>query len=116
MTKDRPLVCFSVCPKDCFGSCSLEVEVGKGKVIKVRGNRNSPVNQGRICIKGKNYPNMVYGPERLLYPLQRIGRQGEGEFRRISWEQALDIIHKKLKDLKERYGPESVLYYQRFAN
>jgi len=116
MTENRPLVCFSVCPKDCFGSCSLEVEVGKGKIIKVRGNRNSPVNQGRICIKGKNYPNMVYGPERLLYPLQRIGKRGKGEFKRISWKQALDIIHKKLKNLKEQYGPESVLYYNRFAN
>ncbi len=116
MTKDRPLVCFSVCPKDCFGSCSLEVEVEKGKVVKVKGNRNSPVNQGRICLKGKNYPNMVYGPERLLYPLQRIGKRGKGEFKRISWEQALDIIHKKLKNLKEKYGPESVLYYNRFAN
>jgi len=116
MTKNRPLVHFSVCPKDCFGSCSLEVEVEKGKVVKVRGNRNSPVNQGRICIKGKNYPNMVYGPERLLYPLQRIGKRGEGKFKRISWQQALDIIYEKLKNLKEQYGPESVLYYNRFAN
>ena len=116
MTEDRPLVCFSLCPKDCFGSCSLEVEVEKGKVVKVRGNRNSPVNQGRICIKGKNYPNMVYSSERLLYPLQRIDKRGKGEFKRISWEQALDIIYKKLKNLKEQYGPESVLYYNRFAN
>lgn len=116
MTENRPLVCFSVCPKDCFGSCSLEVEVEKGKVVKVRGNRNSPVNQGRICIKGKNYPNMVYGPERLLYPLQRIGERDKGEFKRISWQQALDIIYEKLKNLKEQYGPESVLYYNRFAN
>lgn len=116
MTENRPLAFFTVCPKDCFGSCSLEVEVEKGKVIKVRGNRNSPVNQGRICIKGNNYSNMVYSPERLLYPLQRIGKRGKGEFKRISWEQALDIIHKKLKNLKEQYGPESVLYYNRFAN
>jgi anaerobic selenocysteine-containing dehydrogenase len=94
----------------------LEVEVGKGKIIKIRGNRNSPVNQGRICVKGMNYPNMVYGPERLLYPLQKIGKRGEGEFKRISWEQALDLIYKKLKNLREQYGPESVLYYNRFAN
>jgi len=106
----------SVCPKDCFGSCSLVVDVEKGKIIKVRGNRNSPVNQGRICVKGKNYPNMVYSPERLLYPLQRIGKRGKGEFKRISWERALDIIYEKLKNLKEQYGPESVLYYNRFAN
>ena len=115
MTKNRPLV-HSVCPKDCFGSCSLEVEVGKGKIIKVRGNRNSPVNQGGICVKGMNYPNMVYGPERLLYPLRRIGKRGKGEFKRISWEQVLDTIYEKLKNLREQYGPESVLYYNRFAN
>ncbi|HAJ32265.1 MAG TPA: hypothetical protein DCK79_02685 [Candidatus Atribacteria bacterium] len=116
MTEDRPLVCFSVCPKDCFGSCSLEVNVEKGKIIKVRGNRNSPVNQGRICVKGMDYPNMVYGPDRLLYPLQRIGKRGKGEFERISWEQALDTIYEKLKNLRGQYGPESVLYYNRFAN
>jgi len=122
MTENRPLVhsplVHSVCPKDCFGSCSLEVKVEKGKIIKVEGNRNSPVNQGRICVKGKNYPNMVYGPERLLYPLQRIGNRskGKGEFKRISWEQALETIYKKFKNLKEQYGPESVLYYNRFAN
>ena len=116
MTKNRPLVHFTVCPKDCFGSCSLEVEVEKGKVVKVRGNRNSPVNQGRICVKGINYPNMVYGPDRLLYPLQRIGKRGKGEFERISWEQALDTIYEKLKNLRGQYGPESVLYYNRFAN
>jgi anaerobic selenocysteine-containing dehydrogenase len=63
-----------------------------------------------------NYPNIVYGPERLLYTLRRIGRRGEGEFKRISWEQALDIIYKKLKNLGGQYGPESVLYYNRFAN
>lgn len=106
----------SVCPKDCFGSCSLEVEVEKGKIIKVRGNRNSPVNQGRICTKGMHYPNMLYSPERLLYPLQRIGKRGKGEFKRISWEQTLDSIYEKLKNLKEQYGPESILYYNRFAN
>ena len=106
----------SVCPKDCFGSCSLEVDVEKGKIIKVRGNRNSPVNQGRICTKGMHYPNMLYSPERLLYPLQRIGKRGKGEFKRISWEQTLDSIYEKLKNLKEQYGPESVLYYNRFAN
>jgi anaerobic selenocysteine-containing dehydrogenase len=92
------------------------VEVEKGKVVKARGNRNSPVNHGRICVKGMNYPNMVYGPERLLYPLQRIGKRGKGEFKRISWEQALDEIYKKLKNLRGQYGPESVLYYNRFAN
>ncbi|MBA7541648.1 Dimethyl sulfoxide reductase DmsA [subsurface metagenome] len=59
---------------------------------------------------------MVYGPERLLYPLQRIGKRGKGEFKRISWEQALDTIYEKLKNLREQYGPESVLYYNRFAN
>jgi len=45
MIKNRSLVHFTVCPKDCFGSCSLEVEVEKGKVVKVRGNRNSPVTR-----------------------------------------------------------------------
>ena len=116
MTKDRPLAFFTVCPKDCFGSCSLEVEVEKGKVVKVRGNLNSPATNGRMCIKWKNYLNMVYSSERLLYPLQRVGERSKGEFRKISWDQALSTIYKKLRDLRVQYGPESVLYYSRFAN
>ncbi len=116
MTKNRPLAFFTVCPKDCFGSCSLEVEVENGKVIKVKGNHNSPVNQGWICIKGKNYINMIYSPERLLYPLQRIGKRGKGEFKRISWEQAINIVYEKLQDLRAQYGPESILYFSRFGN
>lgn len=106
----------SVCPKDCFGSCSLEVEVEKGRITKVRGNRNSPVNKGRICSKGNHYPNLLYSSERLLYPLQRVGKRGSGEFKRINWEQALDILYRKLRNFKEQYGPESVLYFNRFAN
>jgi len=59
---------------------------------------------------------MVYSPQRLLYPLQRIGPRGQGEFKRISWDKALSIIYKKFQKLKEQYGPESILYYWRFAN
>ncbi|GAB4114224.1 MAG: molybdopterin oxidoreductase family protein [Candidatus Caldatribacteriota bacterium] len=106
----------SVCPKDCFGSCTLEVEVEEGKIIKVKGKKDSPVNQGRICRKANHYFDLLYGSERLLYPLQRVGGRGEGLFKRISWNQALDIITKKLIQLKADYGPEALLFYQRFAN
>jgi len=106
----------SVCPKDCFGSCSLEVVVEEGKITKVKGKSDSPVNQGRVCKKANHYFDLLYSPERLLYPLQRVGERGKGLFKRISWEQALDIIVAKLRRLRVDYGPESVLYYQRFGN
>lgn len=106
----------SVCPKDCFGSCSLQIEVEKGKVTKVIGNHNNPATEGRVCVKGKNYSSLAYSPERLLYPLQRVGPRGKGKFKRISWEQVLAIIYKKLLNLKVKYGPESILYFCRFGN
>ncbi len=106
----------SVCSKDCFGSCSLEVITEDEKIIKVKGKKNSPVNQGRVCRKANHYFELLNSSERLLYPLQRVGEREEGLFKRISWEQALDIVAKKLNQLKVDYGPESVLYYQRFAN
>ena len=101
----------TVCPKDCFGSCALKVKVENGKIIGVYGNKDHPVTKGMICVKGKNYTKMVYSKERLLYPLKRVGTRGDGEFRRIPWEEAIDTIHTRLASLKEEYGPESILYY-----
>ncbi|MEA1939138.1 MAG: molybdopterin-dependent oxidoreductase, partial [Candidatus Caldatribacteriota bacterium] len=106
----------SVCPKDCFGSCSLQIQVENGKAINIKGNTNNPITDGRICSKGKNYLSMVYSSKRLLYPMKSVGLRGEGKFERISWNEALNTIHEKLQGLKIQFGPESILYYCRFAN
>jgi anaerobic selenocysteine-containing dehydrogenase len=88
--------------------CGIYAYVKDGRFTRVEGMRESPVNGGRICAKAHAAPQWVYSPQRLRYPLKRVGKKGEGRFERISWEQALDLIATKLKEQKQKYGPESL--------
>lgn len=99
----------SVCPLDCPDTCSLTVTVEGKKITKVRGSHVNPLTQGTICGKVSHYPEFVHGPDRLLYPMQRVGPKGEGEFRRISWDQALDLIYDRFTAIGREYGPQAIL-------
>jgi anaerobic selenocysteine-containing dehydrogenase len=70
--------------------------------------KEAPTSQGRNCPKAHAAPQWVYSPQRLKYPLKRIGQKGEGKFQRVGWDEALDIIARKLKEQKEKFGPESL--------
>lgn len=65
--------------------------------------------QLRACLRGRSYRSRLYSPERLLYPMMRVGERGEGKFKRVSWDQALDHIAKKMIELKTKYGPTAIL-------
>jgi len=80
-----------------------------GRVVKLDGTRLNPVTQGYICAKVRRMPELLYGPDRLLYPARRVGPKGSGEFARISWEEALDLAAEKLREARDRWGGESVL-------
>jgi anaerobic selenocysteine-containing dehydrogenase len=100
----------SVCPLDCPDTCSLAVTVGDDQVLAVRGSKANPITHGAICAKVSNsYPEFVHGASRLRYPLKRVGPKGQGEFARISWEEALDLVHRQVAAVIERYGSEAVL-------
>lgn len=99
----------SVCPLDCPDTCSLAVTVEDGQITKVRGSYVNPLTHGTICGKVSHYPEFVHGPDRLLYPLKRSGPKGHGEFTRISWDEALDIIYERFTAISEAYGPEAIL-------
>src|SRR6266404_4756678 len=100
----------SVCPLDCPDTCSLAVTVSGDQVLAVRGSKVNPITHGAICAKVANsYPEFVHGPNRLRYPLKRIGPKGKGNFERTSWDQALDIIHDRVGSVVERHGPQAVL-------
>ncbi|MBP1624666.1 MAG: putative anaerobic dimethyl sulfoxide reductase, chain reductase precursor [Acidobacteria bacterium] len=88
--------------------CGIYAYVKNGRFMRVEGMRESPLNAGRICAKAHAAPQWVYSPQRLKYPLRRIGSKGEGRFERISWDQALDLIAARLKEQKQRYGAESL--------
>ncbi len=100
----------SVCPLDCPDTCSLAVGVAEGQVVSVRGSRANPITHGAICTKVANsYPEFVHGAARLRHPLKRIGPKGEGAFARISWDEALGLIHERVTAVIARHGGEAVL-------
>lgn len=101
----------SVCALDCPDTCSLHITVSDGRVTKLEGNPEHPITRGFACAKMYRYPERHEHPDRLLYPLRRVGAKGEGRFERISWDQALDEISSKLQRVIESYGPQAVLPY-----
>lgn len=102
--KSVPTACV-MCPSEC----GLRVNLSDGVVSAIYGNPYVPYNDGVVCAKGASGAQMVYSPYRIKYPMLRVGERGEGKFKRISWDEALDIMAKKLVDIKKRYGPEAVI-------
>jgi thiosulfate reductase/polysulfide reductase chain A len=92
----------------CHGGCGVLVLVEDGKVAKVKGDPESPLNKGKLCPKGAASIENLYHPDRLKYPLKRAGKRGEGKWQRISWDEALDTIVGKINEIKESHGIESV--------
>jgi anaerobic selenocysteine-containing dehydrogenase len=88
--------------------CGIYAYVKDGRFTRVEGMKESPINNGRLCAKAHAAPQWVYSPQRLKYPLKRIGKKGEGKFERISWNTALNLIASRLKEQKKKYGPESL--------
>ncbi|MCH7477182.1 MAG: molybdopterin-dependent oxidoreductase [SAR324 cluster bacterium] len=98
----------SVCTLDCPDACSLTLTVEEGRITRVRGSRANPFTRGVICTKVTRYPELVHGPDRLLHPLRRTGRKGQGSFEPISWDAALDLIYERFSEIAEEYGPEAI--------
>ncbi|MDI6601837.1 MAG: molybdopterin-dependent oxidoreductase [Thermoanaerobacteraceae bacterium] len=97
----------SACPLDCFDGCSFKVSVENGIVKRIDGDKNHPFTGGFICSKGRGLANKIYGPYRLQYPLLKRN----GEFKRITWDEAYDIIVEKLDYIKRNYSTLSVAHY-----
>lgn len=106
----QPKISPSVCPLDCPDTCSLSVTVQDGKVRKVAGSQANPFTAGVICNKvARSYPDFVHGKDRLRQPMRRIGPKGQGQFRAISWSEALDLVHAGLTAAIDEYGAQSVV-------
>jgi anaerobic selenocysteine-containing dehydrogenase len=100
----------SVCTFDCPDTCSLGVGVEDGRIVSVRGSRAVPYTAGVICNKvARDMGEFVHGPGRLLHPLRRTGPKGSGRFEPISWDEALDDIHRRTSAVIERWGPQAVM-------
>lgn len=95
----------------CGGVCPVDVYCKNGKVVKVEGNNTLPMANGRVCVKGAALKQALYHPDRLLYPMKRVGERGEGKFKRISWDEALSTISEKLTETKEKYDAKQTMIY-----
>ena len=98
------------CPHDCPDTCALNITVQDGRVIKVQGEVEHPTTHGALCTKVSRYPERTYHPERVLHPLKRVGPKGEGRFVRVSWDEALDDIARRLGSIAQR-DPQAILPY-----
>ena len=96
----------------CHGGCGARLFVKDGKVVKVEGDPCHPWSQGRACARLLAMTQYMYHPDRILYPMKRVGARGSGQFERISWDEALDTIEARLNEIKEKYGPEAVMFAQ----
>src|SRR6185295_11688910 len=101
----------SVCALDCPDACSLLINVEAGQGSRLRGNPEHPVTRGFLCGKVSQYLDREYSPDRLLYPQKRVGAKGSGRFERISWDEALDTIARRLSNVTDVFGPEAILPY-----
>ena len=97
----------TVC-QSCHSECGVLAHVEGGRVVRLQGDPDHPNNKGYICTKGKNEIGRLYHPDRLLHPLKRVGERGEGKWRQVSWDEALDGIAQGLTAVKERYGTDAI--------
>ena len=106
---------YTCCVNNCGSSCVLKAIVRDDKVVRietdngVKDDWENGIFQVRACPRGRSMRRHMYSPERLKYPMKRVGKRGEGKFERISWDEALDTVAKKLRYCIDTYGNESVL-------
>jgi anaerobic selenocysteine-containing dehydrogenase len=93
----------------CHGGCGVLVYTKDGKAVKIAGDPDCPINHGTLCSKGLASTQLAYHPDRLTYPVRRIGAKGSGKWQRISWDEALDNIAGRMLDFKSRCGAESIV-------
>ena len=100
------------CPHDCPDTCALHVTVAEGRAIKVEGDPDHPTTRGVLCTKVARYLERTYSEKRVLHPLRRVGAKGEGRFERIGWDEALDTIASRFREIAESTdGPQAILPY-----
>lgn len=99
----------TACPLDCPDACTLDVTVEKGRIVKIDGGDANPVTRGYICAKVRRFTERLYGEDRLLYPAIRQGAKGQGTFTRVTWDEALDQIARRMEKIRDTTGAEAIL-------
>lgn len=94
---------------NCGGRCIIKAHVKNGEIVRITSDteENPEFPDIRACVRGRAYRKSFLHPDRLKYPMKRVGERGEGKFERISWDEALDIVARETRRIKESYGPEA---------
>jgi len=96
----------------CYAGCGVLIHVDDERPVKIQGDYDSPVSRGLLCEKAMASLEYLYHPERLRYPMRRAGNRGDGNWQRISWDEALEIVSERMKSVKTECGAESVVFIQ----
>jgi anaerobic selenocysteine-containing dehydrogenase len=105
-----------VCPHDCPDTCVMTVAVENGRAVAIGGDPEHRFTQGFLCAKVNHYLERVYSPDRILHPLKRVGRKGEGRFERVSWDEALATIAARFREVIRAHGAQAILPYSYAGN
>ncbi|MBN1537922.1 MAG: molybdopterin-dependent oxidoreductase [Anaerolineales bacterium] len=93
----------------CHARCGAIVHSEDNKILKIEGDPNQPFSRGMFCGSGFSEREIHEHPDRIIYPMKRVGERGSGKWERITWDEALDTITKKTLEIKEKYGPEAIV-------
>src|SRR5512143_2025809 len=94
----------------CVWRCGVMAKIEAGRVVKLEGNPEHPHSGGKLCPRGQSGLMNTYDSDRVLSPLIRVGKRGEGLFRQASWDEALDKVASNMLAIKEKYGPEAMVF------
>jgi anaerobic selenocysteine-containing dehydrogenase len=94
----------------------MTVDVEDGRAVSIGGDPDHRFTQGFLCAKVNRYLERVYSPDRVLHPMRRAGRKGEGRFERVSWDEALDTVAERLAAVAREHGPQAILPYSYAGN
>jgi thiosulfate reductase/polysulfide reductase chain A len=100
---------FTLC-EQCVWRCGVRAKVKDNRIAKLDGNPFHPHSNGMLCPRGQGGVATTYDPDRLLYPLIRKGKRGEGVWQRVSWDDALNYVAQRMSEIKDQYGPEAMIF------
>lgn len=109
--RTEPRTVRAACGHDCPDGCALSVTVADGRILRVEGDPNHAFTAGFVCAKVAREGDLVQSPERLTTPLRRVGAKGEGAFEPMGWDEALEEITARWREIRDRWGPAALMGY-----
>lgn len=116
LDKRSGTVKYHSCLRNCADRCLMKFRVQDGRMTFVSGAEEQFKTGSCPCVKGQTYVEYTYAPDRILHPMVRVGEKGSGKWKRITWDEAWDILVKKTNEVVEKYGSEAVLPYSYSGN